>query len=664
MGDTTRVPRGDSLDGHQIEAHEPNVAETPAMLREVLDGFVNEITGIGSVTRDKTMAGQIGGPSFVVNLLSGVECENRWRGSDLGGRIVETLADEMTREGWDLVVQPTEEEKDDPAQPRKDWPVDPTMAQPAPTKKPGPLPEGDDEAQNITEAMDAKHLELRTSEEFHQALCYERAFGGAAIMIGVDEGSVSAGKLDTVDSQHQRDLLAGMKIFDLAAIEASDPRNLTAPLDEKRIRSVKHLTTFRGGWDGEIIAWRYYNDPRQANYGMPSVYMVRNIGVPLAAPPAPGEVFSPEKPAPGLPISSNGGASAMVFWIHESRLLVFPGTAVSRWARVQMRGWGDSVFTRVNEVLSQYSQTWGGVAILMQEWAQGVLKIKGLAQMLLKNTPDANGKLAQRALMLQITQSIARCRLIDSEEEFKREIAPLTGIADVLDQFANRLAAAADMPVSLLMGQTKGGLGDSSKGDVRFFYDRVASRQRKHLMPNVRRLQRLLFLAKDSPTHGVEPERWAVTPNALYKMSDQEEAELRNKQADTDTKYITASVLTPEEVAASRFGGAEYSTETVIDPEGRAEMDKIKSAPPPPAPAAAAGEPVKAIGAEKPSAPALPPPPVKTEAEKQLDAAISEVDALARRRDLAVSYGKKTKADEIQVKIDSLLEKILTLSAS
>lgn len=639
------------MDGHQLKASEAEESFTPAMLQDVMDGFVNKITGVGDVTRDKTLAGQLGGPSFQVTLLSGVECENRWRGSDLGGRIIETLADEMTREGWDLIVQPTE---DDQKVDRKDWPEDPMMAAPPAVKKPGPLPEGDHEAQNIIEEMAAKWEKLDGVEHFHQALCYEKAYGGAAIMIGVDEGSAKIGKVDYFDSV-DRDILSRMKCDDMERLDADDPRNLTAPLDETKIRSINHLTTFRGGWDGEIIAWRYYNDPRKSNYGKPSVYMVRNIGVPLAAPPAPGEKFMPETVAPGLPITSaNTGTGPMIFWIHESRLLVFPGVAVSRFARVQMRGWGDSVFIRVNQVLSHYDQTWGGVAILMQEWAQGVLKIKGLAQMLLKNNPDANNKLAQRALMLQITQSIARCRLIDSEEDFKREIAPLTGIADVLDAFANRLAAAADMPVSLLMGQTKGGLGDSSKGDVRFFYDRVSAKQRKHMMPLVRRLQRLLFLAKDSCVNGIEPDRWSVTPRALYKMSDQETADLRNKQADTDTKYITASVLTPEEVAASRFGGAEYSVETVIDLEGRGEMNKIAAAPAPKVP----GLPAPVAGVV-PTPEENPPAPLPTPEEKAVTDAVAKIESIKHRYDLAIKYGKTEKAAELAAKMEALITSLI-----
>jgi phage-related protein (TIGR01555 family) len=258
-----------------------------------------------------------------------------------------------------------------------------------------------------------------------------------------------------------------------------------------------------------------------------------------------------------------------------------------------MRGWGDSIFTHVNEVLSQYSQTWSATAILMQEWSQGVLKMKGLARLLSNSTKANQELLAQRALALQMTQSIARTRIIDSEEEYSREVTPLSGIADVLEQFALRLAAAAGIPLSLLMGQTKGGLGDAGNTDARFFYDRVAAAQRERMLPQLNKLHRLAFLAKDSPTRGTLPERWHIEMRPLFQPTEKEEIENHYKQAQTDQIYIDTGVLTPEEVSGSRFGGSKWSADTVLDLDGRAEMAKVLAAP----------APKPALGAPKPAMP-------------------------------------------------------------
>ena len=60
-------------------------------LRSVVrgDGFRNTLTGLGDPTRDKTFGGKFNGPDFVNAFFTGWECQERWRGSGLGHRIIE-----------------------------------------------------------------------------------------------------------------------------------------------------------------------------------------------------------------------------------------------------------------------------------------------------------------------------------------------------------------------------------------------------------------------------------------------------------------------------------------------------------------------------------------------------------------------------------------------
>lgn len=496
-----------------------------------LDGWKNELTGIGDFSRDKTLGGRAGGLDFEVNFLSNVAAEARWRGSDLGARIVETIPDEMTREGWDVTVQPSEEDEG-PAKkdafPSKDpsAPAAPGAPQPPRPTTAGLVTPPDDEGAEIAEAVDGEFERLDALGATYISLCYERAYGGAAIFVGADDGFP-----------------------------------LDQPLDEERISKITHLTPLSGGWDGEVVAWSYYQDPTKPNYGMPETYMVRNIGVPLARIPTPGE----KNPPPVMPISGTG----TIWWVHESRLIIFPGLSVSHRVRVQMRGWGDGVFTRVDEALQQYGQTWGGIANLMTDFSQAMIKIKGLMQAMAAN----KGVVSTRALQLNMSRSLARVLLLDAEEDFSRDTVSLAGVAEVLEQFALRLAAACGLPVSLLMGQVQGGLGDAAAGDIRYFYDRVASWQRRGLLPQLRRLVKLIFLAANGPTDGQEPERWSVTCRPLYQLDALQEATRRKTIAETDQIYAAMSAVTSEEVGGTRFGGSEYNDgPIVIDFEGRGEM--------------------------------------------------------------------------------------------
>lgn len=317
------------------------------------------------------------------------------------------------------------------------------------------------------------------------------------------------------------------------------------------------------------MAWSWYRDVTADKYGTPEMYMLRNLGVPIAKIPAPGEPVTRD-----IIPTGNGVYGNLITWVHESRLLIFPGIATDRQSRVQMRGWGDSLFTRVDRVLQQYDQTWAGVANLMTDFAQGVLKIKGLAAALMANNRSGTQTVTTRGRALNLGRSIAGLMMLDSEEEFKREMASLAGLPEILQQFALRLAAAADMPVSLLMGQAPAGLNATGDSEIRWFYDRVAARQRRRMMPQLKKLTEYLFKSKSGPTLGAEPGRWQVAPRPLYQMSATEKADRYLKIAQGDAIYASQiGGVTPEEVVATRFGGAEYEDgPIVIDTDGRTTM--------------------------------------------------------------------------------------------
>ncbi len=124
--------------------------------------------------------------------------------------------------------------------------------------------------------------------------------------------------------------------------------------------------------------------------------------------------------------------------VHESRLIVLKGVRTSR---LRLNGQygiaGDSVFTRVNRVLRDFNVSWGAAGILVNDFAQPVFKMEGLAKMMEKD----NKELFQaRMLAVALSMSTARAVLIDSNEEYKREQTPVTGLPELLELFCKRLA--------------------------------------------------------------------------------------------------------------------------------------------------------------------------------------------------------------------------------
>jgi phage-related protein (TIGR01555 family) len=360
------------------------------------------------------------------------------------------------------------------------------------------------EKSDAEKVLQAKLDDLQADDSFLKALEYERAYGGGAILLGADDGNT----------------------------------NMSQPLNVDTIKSIDWLNVLMRR---ELIAGQWYADSTTKKFGLPMTYTIQPDAVSGS-------------------IEVDNSLNQVV--VHESRLIIFYGSPVSRRRMQKNQGWGDSVLIRCNKVLSQFGQTWGGAAILLSDFAQAVIKIKGLAELLAATSPK---KVIDRAVAVDLARSIARAVIIDSEEEYERKATPLTGLPEMLDKFALRLSAAAGMPVSLLMGQAPAGLNATGDSDIRFFYDRVKSLQNKRLRPAMERLIKLLFLSKTGPTKGVEPVNWSIKFASLWQPTETQTAEIRLKQAQTDEIYLRQGVVSPEEIAVSRFGGDGYSHETTID---------------------------------------------------------------------------------------------------
>lgn len=376
-----------------------------------------------------------------------------------------------------------------------------------------------DAGDSVTDQVSTSKLVLQALDDLDaqpkvfEALVWSRVFGGSLLFLGVDDGG------------------------------GSDPQALSKPINERSIRSFDFLQVF-DRWDVNVRKW--YADPSQPKFGHPELYDIVQTSVP-------------------------GGLDRLRprFGIHESRFVRFDGAMTNRRRWLRNNGWADSVYVRVAEVIRDFAAAWGGAAHLLQDFAQAVFKMKGLQAALASDNDDL---VINRMILMDMCRSVARAVPLDSDnEEFTRQATPVTGLPDLLDRFALRLSAAARMPASLLMGQSPSGLNATGDADIRFFYDSIKAQQEQNLRPRLNRIVELLFLAAEGPTRGHEPDNWSIEFNPLWQLDEKDMGTLRKTQAEADQIYIMNGVLTPEEVASSRFGGDRYSTDTVLDDEQRAK---------------------------------------------------------------------------------------------
>jgi phage-related protein (TIGR01555 family) len=444
-----------------------------------LDAWENMLTGLGTA-RDKRMGGRVASQFVTYG-----EAEALWRGDHMAAKVVEEPAREMTRRWLDVPV------------------------------------EGDKDA---SEGMGAALEVLKAQNRVRQAIERQRAFGGAGIYLGVNDG-----------------------------------RDPSQPLNENAVRSFDFMTVFD---PQELIPRRYYSDVFDPEYGKPERYWLYPQGIH-------GE--------PAHEVKNLGGAE-----VHASRILRFEGIFITRRQTAENYGWGDPIFARMLQVLADFGMSFGGAAHLMQDFAQAVWKIRGLAEALQSNEPEL---IRQRLEIMEVARSLLRAVPLDAgdgdggpSEEFERKATPVTGLPELLDRMCNLLASAVDMPVTRLMGQAPAGLNATGAADVGWWRDKISGLQNEVIRDPMERVIRLAFLSKSGPTNGKEPENWSLRFRPLAELSGLDEATRRKTIVDMAKAAVDAQMIMPEEAAVSIFGGDEFSQDIHLDMELRKKM----AAEPPP----------------------------------------------------------------------------------
>lgn len=344
-------------------------------------------------------------------------------------------------------------------------------------------------------------------------------------------------------------------------VGVDDGKDMSEPVDMEGIRSIKYLNVL-DPWALRIRDLQ--RNPLAPNFGEPETFYV-NVT------PA-GGFQSPE----GLKASGTEIVSASQFGsvVHASRVLWMDGSMMTPYqSRFSGANSGstsnlawcpDSIFVPIYSVIRDYDQSWDSSAILLQDFAQAVYKIKGLGEMMAANGEQ---QVRDRMQIVDESRSVLRAMLLDAEfEDFERKATPITGLPEMMDRWLQRVSAAAEIPIPLLFGSPTGGLNASDEGAYEGYYNLIAAKQTNDLEPVIRKITSMVMRAQDcEATKGTEPETWSVKFTKLWSMSEAEEAAYRKTVAETDALYITNQVVTPDEVAMSRFGGEKYSAETNID---------------------------------------------------------------------------------------------------
>lgn len=368
---------------------------------------------------------------------------------------------------------------------------------------------------SITDDTDNKILNelkrLKTKQAFTQMVIHARKFGGGAILIQTKMGDTLDQPLD-INSATEITGLKNFHKYDFELLEQDINRLDPADPMYEEIETFK-LRKKRGG-------------------GLVPIHHTRLITLK-------GEQYDE--------VNQGSGAQGGTFNTVENEY------------------WGASVLEAMLDALGYYGLGMKAISTMMQESTIGKFLMAGLADLLADMSDEEDSETQQKAWKkfqdrikaMVMTKSVIHSILLDAEakEDFKREQINFSGIPEVMSLNQMQISGMSSIPITKLFGRSPAGENSTGESDAENYHGLLIGIQ-EDIEPGVQFLVDLLTKEEGGNV---------VNFNHPKMPTEEEMLEMRKKQADIDKIYVTdTAVLAAEEVRTSRFGGEEYSFDTVI----------------------------------------------------------------------------------------------------
>lgn len=253
------------------------------------------------------------------------------------------------------------------------------------------------------------------------------------------------------------------------------------------------------------------------------------------------DVLSPGFGEPGWYQVASAGQGGVR--LHPSRVVRLSGAELPDGPGID--GWGDSVLQALMDAIRQAGLAAQGVATLIHEAKLDVIRIPQLTQNLAQD--DYAKRLVERFALANTMKGLVNALVIDKEEEWDRKQLSFAQLPEIMQQYLQIAAGAADIPATRLLGQAPAGLNATGEGDIRNYYDRIAAEQRVMLGPALRRLDDALIQS----ALGTRPPEIRCEWAPLWQLGAGEAAAIGKIKAETSSLYAASGLIPPEVLASA-----------------------------------------------------------------------------------------------------------------
>lgn len=276
--------------------------------------------------------------------------------------------------------------------------------------------------------------------------------------------------------------------------------------------------------------------------------------------------------------------------VHKSRIIRFDGSRLPPRLLRSAGGWGDPLIVSALKEIARYTKVADSMAEMIQDHTILLHKMKGLQSLIKQNlaknkdvatstngVPDALAVLTQQFRAMKILMKKLGAVSVDSEDDLSYLVRNYQGLSDMKASFQEDLVAAVGIPYTMIFGRGPKGLAAGGTGETedQVWSKTVAAYQEQNYRHRkLDLLYKYIWLAQDGPTKGKIPEGWSYKFKPLYV--DTRKDDVANQTAHTNmliALQTQSGAITKDEVRASLYGGTEYSYGVSLDKEA---WEKVK----------------------------------------------------------------------------------------
>lgn len=294
-----------------------------------------------------------------------------------------------------------------------------------------------------------------------------------------------------------------------ALLIVDNEQDLTKPLEPSVGKGgIKYLTLLNRH---EVNPGDYERDPRKDYYGEPSQWQ--------------------------LAVDSTS-----IPWVHPSRIAAFYGVEPVKDLKSRSTQWPDSVLQSTLSKVRNLDEVAGNILALVYEAKIDVFNIPNLMKQLEQSGGKFEKQLLKRLSLANTTKSVNNSLVMDGDETYTQKHAQFSTLDKILEKFMVLVSAQTGIPMTLLFGESPGGLNATGESDTRHYYDRIKVFQTLRITPKLDLFDECLI----NSALGSRPPRIHYTWRPLWQPSAKERAETSEVLAKTIVAAIAAQLLSTE----------------------------------------------------------------------------------------------------------------------